>query len=328
MASASVSSSPPYDEKQVEAARLRLQNLAKPYLAAQQGVHGCVKKLKSLTHMTSYWEGIERFRAIGDRYELWPLGFVLVFPSACGAVIWAAAFALRLPVIVNAVAVFAAVAFSFAICAHLLWSPARAVVKSRLKELDFELIAARRELVEAEAVLKASEGPYRAALEQHNFIQAQVTERRRQQEIAAEQYRKSRQYQCEQLLQLNWKAMRSVEFEQFLKRVFEVHGHQVETTRTSGDQGVDLLVICHGRKIAIQVKGYHSSVGNSAVQEAYAGCGFYRCDVCAVITNSRFTSSAQELASRLGCILIDEDLLPRFILGQIHPFGGPNVAPP
>ena len=110
--------------------------------------------------------------------------------------------------------------------------------------------------------------------------------------------------------------MRSVEFEQFLEEVFQALGYQVETTKVTGDQGVDLIVSGKGRRIAIQVKGYYSSVSNSAIQEAHTGMVYYGCQACAVITNSRFTGSAKDLAAKVGCILIDEDCMQAFIMGQ------------
>ncbi len=57
------------------------------------------------------------------------------------------------------------------------------------------------------------------------------------------------------LYRQNWKAMRDVEFEQFLEKVFLALGYLVETTATTGDQGVDLIVVKDGIRIAIQVKG-------------------------------------------------------------------------
>jgi hypothetical protein len=42
---------------------------------------------------------------------------------------------------------------------------------------------------------------------------------------------------------------------------------------------------------------------------------FYKCDACVVITGSMFTLSARDLANATGCLLVDEVLMPRFILG-------------
>lgn len=112
--------------------------------------------------------------------------------------------------------------------------------------------------------------------------------------------------------------MQGIEFENFLADVFLELGYKVETTKVTGDQGVDLVASKNGRSIAIQAKGYPSTtVGNKAVQEAHAGMGFYGCDVAVVITNSTYTSGARELAERIGCLLIDRDQIPSLIEGRI-----------
>jgi two-component sensor histidine kinase len=120
------------------------------------------------------------------------------------------------------------------------------------------------------------------------------------------------------LYRQNWKAMRDVEFEQFLEKVCLALGYLVETTATTGDQGVDLIVAKDGIRVAVQVKGYHSSVGNGAIQEAFAGMAHYQCHACAVITNSRFTSSAVTLAKSTNCRLIDEESFRDFVMGRIE----------
>ncbi len=79
-----------------------------------------------------------------------------------------------------------------------------------------------------------------------------------------------------------------------------------------------MVVTGKGRRIAIQAKGYDGSVGNKAVQEAYAGMSFYKCAECAAITNSQFTSGAEELATSVGCRLIDGSLIPSLIEGRIY----------
>lgn len=140
---------------------------------------------------------------------------------------------------------------------------------------------------------------------------------RANQALRDRQLRESQQYRLEQLLRRDWKSLRSVPFENYLEEVFRELGYNVETTKLSGDQGADLIVSKGGRRIAIQVKGYFNSVSNSAVQEAYTARGYYGCEGCAVITNSRFTSGAQDVANRIGCVLIDENSLPPLILGQI-----------
>lgn len=117
----------------------------------------------------------------------------------------------------------------------------------------------------------------------------------------------------------HWKEMRGIEFEDFLADVFVKLGYKVETTKTTGDQGADLLVSKKGRKIAIQAKGYpNSTVGNKAVQEAHAGKSFYQCQAAAVITNSTYTTSARKLAAKIDCILIDRSQIPDIIKGRLQ----------
>ena len=107
-------------------------------------------------------------------------------------------------------------------------------------------------------------------------------------------------------------------FEQFLASVFIEWGYQVETTKVTGDQGVDLIVSKNGSKVAVQAKGYPgSTVGNSAVQEAHTGMKFYGCHRSVVITNSTFTSAARKLAQGVECALIDHDMIPLLIEGKI-----------
>ena len=79
------------------------------------------------------------------------------------------------------------------------------------------------------------------------------------------------------------------------------HGFiNVEQTKLSGDQGIDIIAVKNDKRYGIQCKYYANPVSNKAVQEAYSGAGFYGCDIAAVMTNSTFTKSAKELAENLG----------------------------
>lgn len=80
---------------------------------------------------------------------------------------------------------------------------------------------------------------------------------------------------------------------------------KIEVTKSSGDQGVDILAFKHGKKYGIQCKYYTHPVGNKAVQEAYAGANFYDCEKVIVMTNATFTKSAYELAQKLDVELWD-----------------------
>jgi len=75
---------------------------------------------------------------------------------------------------------------------------------------------------------------------------------------------------------------------------------KVEVTRSSGDQGIDVIAWKDNLKYGIQCKHYQGSVSNKAVQEAFSGAKFYDCDIAVVMTNSTFTESAKELAHKIG----------------------------
>ncbi len=97
--------------------------------------------------------------------------------------------------------------------------------------------------------------------------------------------------------------MSGQEFEIFLFSLFEQMGYTCNLTSQSYDQGLDLIAEKCGKKIGIQAKCYKNQVGNKAVQEIVSGMQYYNCDEGMVVTNSQFTSSADDLASKTGVFL-------------------------
>lgn len=110
---------------------------------------------------------------------------------------------------------------------------------------------------------------------------------------------------------LRWRYLTGETWEGYLEQIFLKNGYKVERTKVTGDQGVDLIVSFKRIRLAVQAKGYAGSVGNKAVQEVVAGRIYYQCTHSAVITNSSFTKSAQELATKTDCILIDRSGIER-----------------
>ena len=111
-----------------------------------------------------------------------------------------------------------------------------------------------------------------------------------------------------------WRCLRLTggEFEQYVALVLADNGFKhVQVTKGSGDQGADVLAERNGISYAIQCKNYEGSVGNYAVQEAYAAAQFYRCDRAAVICPWEFTRGAKELAEATGVTLWDGAWLSR-----------------
>lgn len=83
----------------------------------------------------------------------------------------------------------------------------------------------------------------------------------------------------------------------------------VEVTPGSGDQGVDIVAVKDGIHYAIQCKCYSSDLGNTPIQEVFAGKEMYGCQVGAVMTNRYFTSGAKQLAEKTRVLLWDRDYI-------------------
>ncbi|WP_066314558.1 restriction endonuclease [Bacillus sp. FJAT-29814] len=104
--------------------------------------------------------------------------------------------------------------------------------------------------------------------------------------------------------------MTGIQFEEFVENLLKKSGYtNVETTKASGDEGVDIIAYRNGKKIAIQCKRYKAKISNSAVQQVYSGKSFYDCHEAYVITNSQFTENAVTLARKLKVKLIDRERL-------------------
>ncbi len=101
----------------------------------------------------------------------------------------------------------------------------------------------------------------------------------------------------------------AIEFERWVGTLLGLHGYAVKSTKTTGDQGADLVIEGKGIRGVVQVKLYASPVGNDAVQEAVAAKGYYQADEAWVATNSNFTKSAKELALANGVRLFNGDKL-------------------
>lgn len=103
--------------------------------------------------------------------------------------------------------------------------------------------------------------------------------------------------------------MTGAEFEDFLVRLFTKMGYGSYATKASGDQGIDVIAEKNGKKYGIQAKCYLGTVGNSAIQEAFAGKVFYNLDKVIVVANNTFTKSAIDLATKTDVILWDRTIL-------------------
>ena len=108
--------------------------------------------------------------------------------------------------------------------------------------------------------------------------------------------------------------MDGYQYEHHCAKLLKQRGFRdVTVTKSSGDQGIDVIAYNENVKYGIQCKCYSKDIGNKAVQEAFAGKTFYHCHVAVVLTNRFFTKSAQELATVNQVLLWDRNQLEKFV---------------
>lgn len=104
-------------------------------------------------------------------------------------------------------------------------------------------------------------------------------------------------------------TMDPIAYEQMVADRLADLGWSTRLTKGSGDQGIDVIAEMREKKVVIQCKLYSSPVGNSAVQEAFAGRSFEDADYAAVVTNAGYTPGARQLSEATRVMLLDHDAL-------------------
>lgn len=95
------------------------------------------------------------------------------------------------------------------------------------------------------------------------------------------------------------------QFELYLVNLFKDLGYKAKHNGKSGDQGADLILKKGDYVYAVQAKYYTGKLSNTPVQEIAGALKFYNANQGVVVTNSEFTSGAEELAKANNVILID-----------------------
>ena len=109
--------------------------------------------------------------------------------------------------------------------------------------------------------------------------------------------------------------MNGTAFELFCAELLKDNGFiNVELTAKTGDQGVDIIAEKDSVRYAVQCKCYESDLGNTSIQEVYAGKEMYGCHVGVVLTNRYFTKGAIELAEKTHVLLWDRDTIKKMIM--------------
>lgn len=274
------------------------------------------ERIQQLKSMAWLFCRMERFTLhVGAKIGVWKYGGVIA-ASVFGTAAVAVAVLPLLLVIEQTGLVFVCLACAFAV--GFLYSLA---VFARARQLGIP-----RALASFEAAFSERERQLAALAEETVRLEALISELRRLKQLEhdcaeakaeLEKLAKKFNDRRQKLIHCDWRSFRGEQFEEFVAEVFEELGYRVRFTKASGDQGVDLIAVSREGRIAIQCKGYSGSVGNSSVQQVFAGMVHYGCDECVVVTNSSFTSGARELARSVGCRLVDaRDIVP-LIRGEL-----------
>lgn len=104
--------------------------------------------------------------------------------------------------------------------------------------------------------------------------------------------------------------MTGFEFEEYIGQLLKLNGYtDVEVTQKSQDFGADIVASLNRIKYVIQCKYYSSPVGIEAVQQIYSAKVHYNAHIAVVATNITFTKAAKTLATELGVVLWDCEMI-------------------
>jgi Restriction endonuclease len=269
------------------------------WVEAQDRLSKIVKLEVRLSKRLKAHNLIKRIRQLSDAWTT-RIGGYFVFLLIPSLVVLVFCHLVRLPVPISTIA-FLAILSASAFLGTRFFEPGDRTLDSVIDCWNQELLSlqgqrwgSEAEVAETKAVLDATYSKYQTLASQF-------------------------QSRINQLRSENWRHLQAVPFENFLAEVLREWGYEVQTTKVTGDQGVDLIASKDGQRTAIQAKGYLSSkVGNDAIQQVYTGMKIHKCVRCAVITNSAFTSSARQAAGAVGCLLIDGEKIPLLVEGQFR----------
>lgn len=123
----------------------------------------------------------------------------------------------------------------------------------------------------------------------------------------------------------HWNRMSGYGFENAVANLFRGIGCSAETTKRSGDGGVDIIITKGTRKIAVQCKRYNKSVGPHVIRDLLGTMNYLGYEEGAIVTTTGFTSGVKTFANNHKKIyLIDlNDILrsidnPDYLLKKIN----------
>jgi HJR/Mrr/RecB family endonuclease len=128
--------------------------------------------------------------------------------------------------------------------------------------------------------------------------------------------------------------MTGLQFERYIANLLKRRGYTNVQLTEQYDLGVDIIASKDGITWGIQVKRYSGLVKAEAVRQVVTALKFYGCNKAMVITNSSFSRVAIALADSNDCVLVDRQILLKWIDGhrwltRANPIrGGEHDGPP
>ena len=175
---------------------------------------------------------------------------------------------------------------------HLLASP----IAYRIKQYEEAMAAYPAMQAEAERVRqKAEKARWEAEA-------AQRIRRRRIEEAEEAQRRKHYDH---------WMSLSGTEFERQLGILYRQRGYRVESTPTSGDEGIDLILRKNGKTTVVQCKSHQKPVGPAIARELLGSMVAFRADDAILACTGGFTRGVKDFVRGKPITLISASELAR-----------------
>ena len=107
-------------------------------------------------------------------------------------------------------------------------------------------------------------------------------EQARREELDAERARQRE-------LQSYWLSLRGVKFERELANLYKRQGYHIESTPTSGDQGIDLILKKDDKTTIVQCKGHRNPIGPAIARELFGSMTAFGADDAILACTGGFT---------------------------------------
>lgn len=143
--------------------------------------------------------------------------------------------------------------------------------------------------------------------------EAEIIRRRREE---AEEAQQRKHYD-------HWMSLSGTEFERQLGILYRQMGYRVESTPTSGDEGIDLVLKKSGKTTVVQCKSHQKPVGPATARELFGSMVAFRADDAVLACTGGFTRGVKDFVRGKPITLISATELARMgssveSVGQNH----------